>query len=57
MAAAAADSPLPLLTTRPFCYSSSSSSEIDNPIEEDEEIFRKLRSGLTSDQEDEDDGR
>ncbi|CAH1420716.1 unnamed protein product [Lactuca virosa] len=53
--AAAADScsttPLPLLTTRPFCYSSSSSSEIDNSIEEDEEIFCKLRSGLTSNQE------
>ncbi|KAI3500831.1 hypothetical protein L1887_36657 [Cichorium endivia] len=53
--AAAADScsttPLPLLTTRPFCYSSSSSSEIDNPVEEDEEIFCKLRSGLTSNQE------
>lgn len=55
MVAAAADScsttPLPLLTTRPFCYSSSSSSEIDNSIEEDEEIFCKLRSGLTSNQE------
>ncbi|KAK9053995.1 hypothetical protein SSX86_025070 [Deinandra increscens subsp. villosa] len=56
-AAASADScsttPLPLLTTRPFCYSSSSSSEIDNPVEEteDEEIICKLRSGLLSDQE------
>ncbi|KAI3776939.1 hypothetical protein L1987_46731 [Smallanthus sonchifolius] len=36
---------------RPFCYSSSSSSEIDNPVEEDEEIICKLRSGLMSDQE------
>ncbi|KVH92758.1 U-box domain-containing protein 40 [Cynara cardunculus var. scolymus] len=44
--------PLPLLTTRPFCYSSSSSSEIENPVEEDEEIICKLRSGLMADQED-----
>lgn len=44
--------PIPLLTTRPFCYSSSSSSEIDNPVEEDEEIICKLRSGSLSDQED-----
>ncbi|KAD6796029.1 hypothetical protein E3N88_06925 [Mikania micrantha] len=40
-----------ICSTRPFYYSSSSSSEIDNPDEEDEQIICKLRSGLMSDQE------
>ncbi|XP_071711301.1 U-box domain-containing protein 40 [Rutidosis leptorrhynchoides] len=44
-------STLNLLTTRPYCYSSSSSSEIENPIQEDEEVICMLRSGLMTDQE------
>ncbi|GJY54441.1 U-box domain-containing protein 40 [Tanacetum coccineum] len=35
----------------PYVYSSSSSSEIDNPVQEDDEIYGMLRSGLMSDQE------
>lgn len=35
----------------PYVYSSSSSSEIDNPVQEDDEIYCMLRSGLMSDQE------